>query len=236
MIRRGMRWPVGSRNLVWDREITQIDPTKNQVQVDAPITTALEAKYGGATIQKVLKDETIKNVGLENLILQSDYDKNNLVDEEHAWMAISINHAQDCWVGSVEARQFVSSAVYVGPRARQISVVDCICHGAVSEVGGFRRQSFWVEGQQVLVQNCQADSGINDFAIGLCAAGPNVFYNCKATNAFGASGSFESWASGVLYENVLIEGAGLNLAYDFDRAQAGGWTAVNSNHMELPGE
>ena len=62
-----------------------------------------------------------------------------------------------------------------------------------------------------------------------CAtAGPNVFYDCSATAALGDSGSFESWASGVLYEDVRIDGAGLRLSYDMTRSQGGGWTAANS--------
>jgi hypothetical protein len=98
----------------------------------------------------------------------------------------------------------------------------------VSEPGGYRRISYLVEGQQVLVQHCSADSGMNDFAIGFLAAGPNVFRDCRATHALGASGSYESWASGVLYEDVRVEGAALRLAFDTGRAQGGGWTAANS--------
>ena len=69
---------------------------------------------------------------------------------------------------------------------------------------------------------------MNDFAIGLLAGGPNVFLDSTATGALGPSGSFESWASGVLYERVRIEGSGIRLTFDSSRAQGGGWTAANS--------
>src|SRR5215207_4909639 len=69
---------------------------------------------------------------------------------------------------------------------------------------------------------------MNDFAVGLTAAGPNVFLDCDSRGSLGASGSFESWASGVLYERVRIEGAALRLTKDVARSQGDGWTAANS--------
>ena len=226
--RRGLKWTVGSKNLIWDRIITSIDHSNKRISIDAPITTALEAIYGGGTIQKVTQDEALLNIGLENLELDCNYDLTNPADEEHAWLAIAIDHSQDCWINGITAKHFVSSLVHVGHQGRRISITNCHSKQPISEAAGFRRQSFWIEGQQVMVQNCTSDSGINDFAIGLCAGGPNVFLNCTATNALGASGASESWSSGTLYENVNIEGSDLRLTYDFDRTQGGGWTAVNS--------
>ncbi len=221
-------WTAGSRDLVWDRTVTAIDPAKKQITVDAPITTALEQQYGGGTLAKVTAGELLQHIGIENLVLESEFTKTNPKEEEHAWFAISVDQVQDAWVRGITARHFVSSAVQVGPRGRRITVANCRNEQPISEIGGYRRHSFLVEGQQVLVQHCTADTGINDFAIGFTAAGPNVFLNCTATNALGPSGSYESWASGVLYENVQVNGAGLRLTYDMERAQAGGWTAANS--------
>ena len=55
-----------------------------------------------------------------------------------------------------------------------------------------------------------------------------MFLDSTATGALGPSGSFESWASGVLYERVRIEGSGIRLTLDGSRSQGGGWTAANS--------
>lgn len=98
----------------------------------------------------------------------------------------------------------------------------------VSEVGGYRRQGFLVEGQQVLVRDCRSEAGTNDFAVGFTAAGPNVFLDCESKGSLGPSGSFESWASGVLYERVRVGGAALRLTKDMARSQGDGWTAANS--------
>ena len=220
-------WTPGSRDLVWDRAITSLDRTRNQITLDAPVTTALEKRYGGATVSRVTQGEP-NHIGVENLILESAFDSVNNLDEQHSWIAVAVHGSVDSWVRGITARHFAGSAVRVGPRARRITVDSCKFEQPVSEPGGYRRQSFLVEGQQVLVKHCTAESGMNDFAVGHCAAGPNVFFDCAASHALGDSGSFESWASGILYENVRIEGAGIRLTYDMRRAQGGGWTAVNS--------
>ncbi|TXK36523.1 right-handed parallel beta-helix repeat-containing protein [Pontibacter qinzhouensis] len=223
-----LRWPAGSRDLVWHRRITAIDITKNQITLDAPITTALEKRFGSGTVAKVAAQEPVQRVGLDNLLLESTFNKSNPKDESHAWFGIFLNHVEDAWVRNVTARHFASSAVHAGPGARRVTVVNCRSEQPVAEIGGYRRYSFLVEGQQVLVQNCTADAGFNDFATALTAAGPNVFLRCTATNAHGYSGTFESWASGVLYEEVQINGAGIHLTYDLNSTQGGGWTAANS--------
>ena len=221
-------WAPGSRNLIWDRTVTEIEPASKRVTVDAPITTAMERRYGGGTVARVTLNAPVAHIGIENLVLESEFDPANARDEEHSWIAIAVDHVEDAWVRGVTAQHFASSAVRVGPRARRVTVEACRSEEPVSEPGGYRRQSFLVEGQQVLVRECRSEHGMNDFATGLLAAGPNVFLDDTATRALGASGTFESWASGVLYERVHIDGAGIRLTNDSSRAQGAGWTAANS--------
>ena len=223
-----LHWTPGSRDLVWDRVVAAVDAGAKRVTLDAPVTTALERRYGGGTLSKVNANEPVRNVGVEGLTLESEFDRSNPSDEEHAWIGVALDNAEDAWVSGVTARHFAGSAVRVGRRARRVTVEGCRSEAPVSEVGGYRRQSFLVEGQQVLVRSCWSESGTNDFAVGLTAAGPNVFLDCESKGSRGASGSFESWASGVLYERVRVGGAPLRLTQDMSRSQGGGWTAVNS--------
>ncbi len=221
-------WAPGSRNLVWDRTVTEVDAAHNRITVDAPITTALERRYGGGTVAPVVSGDPVSHVGLEHLLIESDYDQGNPRDESHSWTAVSLDNVEDAWVNGLAARHFAGSAVRVGPRARRISILQSASAEPVSEPAGYRRQSFLVEGQQVLVYKCAASNGMNDFASGLLAGGPNVFLDSIAYDALGPSGSFESWASGVLYERVTIRGSELRLTFDSSRAQGAGWTAANS--------
>ncbi|HWS89641.1 MAG TPA: DUF6298 domain-containing protein [Pyrinomonadaceae bacterium] len=223
-----LHWTPGSRDLVWDRTVASVDREAKRVTLDAPVTTALERRHGGGSLAKVNASEPVRNVGVEALTLESEFDRSNRFDEEHSWIAVALDNVEDAWVRDVTARHFAGSAVRAGRRARRVSVEGCRYESPVSEVGGYRRQGFFVEGQQVLVRDCWSEAGTNDFAVGFTAAGPNVFLDCESKGSLGPSGSFESWASGVLYERVRIGGAALRLTNDTARAQGGGWTAANS--------
>ena len=221
-------WAPGSRDLAWIRTIAAVDPAADAIDIDAPITTAIEARFGGASVRRIAPGSRLQRIGIERLTLVSECDPASPRDEEHSWIAISLDGVDDAWVRRVTAQHFAGAAVWVGPGARRITVEDCRSEQPVSEPGGYRRLSFFVCGQQVLVQRCAAEEGWDDFGAGLCAAGPNVFLDCAARAAIGDSGPFESWSSGLLYENVRVEGAGLSLTNDSRRSQGGGWNAANS--------
>lgn len=219
-------WKPGSRDLVWDRTVTAVDAERKRITLDAPITAALEARYGGGTVTPAPGGPSSR-LGIERLRLVSEFDGTRPHDEEHAWIGVALDNVEDAWVRDVTFEHFAGSAVRVGNRARRVTVENCQSLAPISEPGGYRRQSFLVEGQQVLVRGCTAEHGMNDFAVGQLTAGPVAFVDCVATKALGDSGAFESWASGVLYQNVRVEGAGIRLAKDYTRGQGGGWTAAN---------
>lgn len=221
-------WKPGSRNLLWDRTVVSVDAQRQNIELDAPITMALEQRWGGGTVAVVTDEPAPEKIGVEDLTLESSFDASHPFEEEHAWIAVQIDAMEDGWVRNVVARHFVSSAVRVNQRARRITVVDCQSLAPIAEKAGYRRQSFVANGQQVLVARCLGEEGMNDFASGMLASGPNVFLDCVAHHALGASGSFESLAAGVLYEQVKVPDARIQLILSFDRAQGAGWTAANS--------
>ncbi|HWA85544.1 MAG TPA: DUF6298 domain-containing protein [Opitutus sp.] len=218
-------WP-GTRDIEWERTIVAIDPATHTLTLDAPLTTALEKRYGGGTVRTIAWPGRLNHVGVENLACVSEFA--GPIDEEHAWMGVSLDHVENAWVRNVTARHFVCSVVWIGAGARAVTVEDCVSREPVSALGGWRRVSFFVGGQQVLVQRCTADEGRCDFVMGHCAAGPNVFLDCRATRSHGDSGSFESWASGTLYDNVIVDGAALGLVNLGEARQGAGWAAANS--------
>ena len=76
----------------------------------------------------------------------------------------------------------------------------------VSEIGGQRRYTFLTTGQQTLFQRCYAENGYHDFAVGYCAPGPNAFVQCESILPYSFSGAIDSWASGVLFDVVNVDG------------------------------
>jgi hypothetical protein len=221
----GVGWKPGTRDIRWDRKITQIEA--DTITFDAPITTAIEKQFGGATMELYEWPGRIENIGVEDLELQSAYDSANARDEEHAWFGITMQNVQNAWVRRIVFRHFAGGAVTLWENTKCITIQDCISLEPISEMAGYRRRTFFTQGQLSLFLRCWSDHGQHDFAVGHCAPGPNAFVNCYAADAFGDSGPLESWASGALYDNVRISGAGLNLENRWINPPGAGWSAAN---------
>jgi hypothetical protein len=219
-------WKPGQRDLYWDRTIVSV--SENTIEIDAPITTALDEQYGGGTIATYTWPGRIREAGVENLRCVSEYNTANPKDEQHRWMAITIDNTTDAWVRQVVFQHFAGSAVAVSATSKQITVEDCKSLAPVSEIGGQRRHTFFTNGQQTLFQRCYAEFGYHDYGTGFCAAGPNAFVQCESYKAYSFSGGLDSWASGVLFDLMKADAQALSFK---DRGQDGngaGWSAANS--------
>ena len=221
-----LTWKPGSRDLLWDRVVKSIDG--NLVTVDAPITTAMESEFGGGRVETYAWPGRISSVGVENLRLESAFDASNPKDENHSWMAITMEYVKNAWVRQVTATHFAGSLVAIFESCKEVTVQDCLSFAPVSEEAGYRRDTFFSMGQMTLFLRCRAEHGRHDFSVGHCVAGPNAFVQCEASLPLGDSGPIESWASGVLYDNVRIDGNGLSLANRGSSGQGAGWAAANS--------
>lgn len=219
-------WKPGERDIVWDRKITAV--RGNTIVLDAPLTTALDTVYGGGSIAAYHWPGRIRQVGVENLSCRSAYDKDNPKDEAHRWMAITLENVCDAWIRQVVFRHFAGSAVAVYESGKRITVEDCKSLAPVSEIGGQRRYTFYTSGQQTLFQRLYAEQGYHDFAAGFMAAGPNAFVQCKSHLPSSFSGAIDSWASGLLFDNVRIDGEALSFLNRGQDGQGAGWTAANS--------
>ncbi|MGZ3939149.1 MAG: DUF6298 domain-containing protein, partial [Flavisolibacter sp.] len=219
-------WKPGERDLYFDRKVVAV--SGNTITVDAPITTALDTSYGVSTIASYSWPGRIQNVGIENLSLESVYDISNPKDEAHRWMAITVENTEDAWVRQVNFKHFAGSAVNLLETAKRITVEDCKSLEPMSEIGGQRRYTFLTTGQQTLFQRCYAENGYHDFAVGFCAAGPNAFVQCQSELPYSFSGTIDSWASGVLFDVVNVDGEALRFGNREQDGQGAGWSAANS--------
>ncbi len=222
----GGGWKRGSRDLVWNRVVTAV--SSNSITISAPITTATETNFGGARIETYSWPGRISNVAVENLRLESAFDASNPKDENHAWCAITMENTANAWVRQVTFKHFAGSAVAIYESVQQITVEDCLSLAPVSEIGGYRRNTFFTMGQQTLFLRCFAEQGRHDFSVGNCAAGPNAFVQCEAGEALDDSGAIESWSSGTLFDNVRIDGNAISLGYRAGNNAGIGWAAANS--------
>ena len=219
-------WKNGDIDVSWDRTVVAVDG--NKITIDAPLTTAIDSQFGGAKINKYSWNGRISESGVENLTMISDYDKKYPKDEDHCWTGVSVENAENCWVRMINFSHFAGNAVFLQPTTSKITVEDCISKAPASEIGGFRRIIFYTMGQQNLFQRCYSEDGINDFAAGYCAPGPNAFVQCEAKRALGFSGSIDSWACGLLFDVVNIDGHNLTFKNLGQAKNGAGWNTANS--------
>ena len=224
--RQGYQWRPGTLNVSWDRKITAVEG--DTITLDAPLTVALERRFGGATAEAYKQTGYISESGVEHLRCVSEYDAGNPLDEQHAWNAVDLHGLRDGWVADVTALHFAGSAVQVGAKVSRVTVQDCRSLAPVSERAGYRRMAFHSRGQQVLFLRCFSEDGRNDFTAGYLTPGPTVFLDCEASRSTGFSGAMGSWASGLLFDGVRIDGGSLRLDNLETFNQGAGWAAANS--------
>lgn len=220
------KWDAGDFDQNWYRKVIAITP--ESITIDVPITNSLDPQFGGGNVAKYVWNGQIKNVGVENIRCISSFDPSNEKDENHRWMAITMDNVCDSWVRRIVAEHFVSSVVAVWETARRITVEDCKSLAPIGEIGNYRRYSFHTLGQQVLFQRCYAEYGYHAFSVGFTAAGPNAFVQCYSYRPYNFSGAIGGWATGVLFDKMTIDGGVISLAFRDVDEQGGGWSAANS--------
>ena len=219
-------WHPGEIDVEWTRRAVSV--SGQTVTIDAPLSMTLDAKASGAKIIRQFWTGRIENAGVENLTIDSEYDTGNPADEDHCWDGINIMNARDCWVRIVDFQHLSGSAVIIQRSGEQITIEDCISRQPIGECGGLRRRTFFVLGEKVLVQRCYSEHGVNDFSAGICAAGPNAFVQCDSHESNSFSGSIGPWATGLLFDNVNIDGNDIRFQNLGIEKYGTGWNTANS--------
>lgn len=219
-------WKEGDFDQNWYREIAAVTP--GSVTLDVPLTNALDPAYGGGSLARYEWPGQISQVAVESIRCISDYDRSNPKDENHRWMAITLEYVRDAWVRRVVTQHFVSSSVAVWETASRITVEDCKSLAPVGEIGNYRRYAFQTLGQQVLFQRCYAEYAWHAFSTGFSTPGPNAFVQCFSYMPYNFSGAVGGWATGILFDKMSVDGGTISFAYRDVDGQGGGWSAANS--------
>jgi hypothetical protein len=222
----GYEWQTGDRDLHWQRTITRIEG--NRVFIDAPITTALDAQWGGGTVRTYNAPNVIRNVAVENLLGQS-LDTREETNESRTPTFVGFTRVADGWVRDVETRHFSYASVYTSEAdgGRNITVDHVNSRLPSGQVTGGRRYTFAMDGQYSLVKNSTADSGRHDFVTGSDVVGPIAFVNSSVTTARADSGPHHRWGNGLLFDNIAIGGNSINVQNRWTSGTGHGWAGAN---------
>ena len=219
------QWKASEYVFRWERTVVKIEG--NKVWLDIPLVMELDRKYLAEVKLQHVSWDRITESGIENLMLDTQYDVSNKEDEAHAWTAIDVKASEHCWIKDVKSAHFGYCTVEMKQGCRNITVRNCVCTEPISKIEGSRRYAFHINGGQLcLVEKCVADKDRHGFVFGARNAGPNVFVDCKMTNSYSEIGPHHRWSTGALYDNCTTDG---QLAV-YDRAGYGtghGWTGVS---------
>jgi hypothetical protein len=221
-----MIWRPGDKDLYFDRRIERMEG--NRIILDAPLTNALEKEFADSRLIPYTWPGRISNVGVEGIAFASEYNRANEKDEDHRWIAVQFNSLENGWVRQAAFRHFAGSSVFVGEDAAKITVEDCLTADPISEIGGFRRYTYYSMGQQVLFQRCSSHRGWHDFAIGQCSTGPTAFVQCESLEPYSFSGGTASWATAALFDLVTVEGGIITMMNRGQDGNGAGWNLANS--------
>lgn len=217
-----IQWTAKEYDLEFERVITAVKG--NEIFIDNPVVMAMEEQYGGGEIYQYTFEGRIAEVGVENLLCESEYDGDT--DEDHGWDAISFDKIENSWVSNITSRYFGYSCVNLGHGSRNITVRDSKCLAPKSKIEGGRRYSFNNDGQLNLFTGCYASEGRHDYVTGAKVCGPNVFYNCRSENAKADTGPHHRWAVGTLFDNITTDGE-INIQDRGNWGTGHGWAGAN---------
>ncbi|MEY9878282.1 hypothetical protein ABH931_007809 [Streptacidiphilus sp. MAP12-33] len=218
-------------SLYSERRIVSV--TGHRLTVDAPLTTALEAKYTQATVYRYTFPR-IDHVGIESLSADGAAmaaDPHYATDFYNSSLS-AFGAVQDSWVHDVTGHHFGQDGVTrLGGQSRRISVLHtATLDMLVNDATSARSDGYTLEGQQNLIQDCLVTATkIHAFTTEAHQSGPNVYSRCTArlTGTAYDAGGHQRWGSGTLYDQVTVDGT-LLLVNNGSRGTGHGWSDANS--------
>lgn len=194
------QWTADGYKLYWERTVRASNG--KYVYLENPVVMPLDSRYGKSYLQAYSYAAQIKESGIENLSLKSDYAHDE--DENHSWTAIDVSTAEHCWIRDVESSYFAFGCVDLKSGSKNITVQSCVCKDPKALTDGSRKYGFYfTDCQQCLVKDCKSYGSRHGFSSASKACGPNVFLRCEEIDGNGGDcGPHMRWASSVLYDNV----------------------------------
>jgi rhamnogalacturonyl hydrolase YesR len=197
-------WTPQAYTRHYERRVTRVLP--DRIEIDAPVVDPIDPRHTRASVARITGSGRIENCGIEHIHFTSTYAHDE--DEDHGWTAVVFNHVKNAWARHLDVWYFGYSAVDIVSRDNLWITVE---HSSMREhksrpVGG-RRYAFASNGQRTLVRHCFTSTGRHDYVSGSRTSGPNVVYDCVATEVVGRSdiGPHHRWTAGTLYDRVVTD-------------------------------
>ncbi|KKN12530.1 hypothetical protein LCGC14_1015560 [marine sediment metagenome] len=210
-------WNAANFEMEWEREIVSI--SNDTITLDLGVTSQIDTTrgYASGTIEEIVSDNRSANIGVEDLVLMSDYDRSvtdpegRFIDEEHANIGIYVIGGSDFWVRRITGYFYSLNLVQTRGPSHRITVEDCAMLDGVStdNLGrhvGTRDYSFSLSGRKALVQRSYSRNARHSFIINNVTATSNVFLDCYSDFEHLSLEPHQGFSTGNLFDNVRTDG------------------------------
>ncbi len=217
-------WTGDGYNIAYERNVVGIEG--EQLVLDSQIVQPLRAVYGGGYVRSFEPYARVRSCGIENMLITSSYSGEE--DEEHGWVAVLLDKAEDCWVRNVTSRYFGYACVSA-KASYHCTIEECAALDPISRVTGGRRYSFDVSSgtSHTLFQRCYTRGGRHDAVTGSRVPGPNVFLDFYIDENSNDPGPHHRYSTGILFDNLRITGStGLRVQNRKDSGSGHGWAGA----------
>jgi len=219
-----VQWPT-SMGLRFDRRVVAVDrmPQGERLTLDAPLTNAMGREQGAFVFRYTFPDR-IDHTGVENLRTDGrafektpNFGNPQTLDESGGTprfvgggffdsLFVQFASVENAWMRNITVTHY-SNIVAIGKHARAVTVTDIQGVDIHTPETHSPPQAFMIDGQQSLIENCSMTGDYNHVWMTQArVAGPDVFYNCTAKGYRLDAGPHQRWATGILYDNLRIQG------------------------------
>lgn len=240
-----IQWPA-SMGLRFDRQVVAAERAVQgeRITLDAPLTNAMGLEEGALVYRYTFQDR-IDHAGIENLRTDGrafektpGYGNPQTLDESGGTpkfvgggffdsLFVEFASVENAWMRNIVVTHY-SNIVAVGQHARAVTVTDIKGIDIHTPETHSPPQAFMIDGQQSLIQNCSMTGDFNHVWMTQArVAGPDVFYNCSAKGHHLDAGPHQRWATGILYDNLHIQGA-INVINRSSMGTGHGWAGANN--------
>lgn len=207
-------WTLSDNHFIpYNRYITAIDRATHTITLDAPLYYGFRKSLSHAYVYKMSTNNIIKEVGIENLRIQTEYNSavkttaapygTYISDEDHAMNGVEFVSVENGWAKNVTLEYFGGMGFLIN-RTTRSTIKDCSVIEPISIIEGGKRYAFNTHSfaQLNLFENCYAHKSRHGYiSNGTSTASGNVFLRCKSDLAYAASEGHRRWSSGYLFDN-----------------------------------
>jgi hypothetical protein len=171
----------------------------DSITLDAPLSDALDARFGAASVVRYSFPGRIAEAGVESLRIVAPFQD---TAAEPPYTAVLMDAVEDGWARDLDIQD--ATGIIIGPGARRLTVANVRVTHSPAHVSS-DPADFVLRGTQILLDRCSVTgAGAGPVATDSEAVGPLVVLNFTADH--GGIAAAQPWATGLLVDGGKFPG------------------------------